>query len=303
MKTLKQMVFVLLFIPAFTAKLYGQDYISDYLKMDSANYEYYVKKDVKATLAILQEVSKNSKLDGGGVELMGECLEAEGDTAGAVKYMKLDITGNSTGSDELERIKNVFFGGSTKSAYYKQIEAAFPALQKQYYSDKNIDVLIEIKMMLATDQFVRLNGKGQDKKEWDKLWRQVDSTNMLKVKEIYEKYGADSIDGDDMFILLLHGTAEFQNMWDYFQPRLLADIKRGRFYPDSYALMFDRRRLWVEGKESWYGVLTDAGFPSTKIGKIDDIKDVDKRREEIGLSPLWMQAEMAHQKLPEGYKK
>ena len=271
--------------------------------MDSADYEYYVKKDVKATLAILQQVSKKYKLDEGGVELMGKCLEAGGDTAGAMKYMKLSISEYSIGEDELELIKNIFFGGSTKSAYYKEIASAFPTLQKQYYSDKNIDVLIEIKMMMATDRFVRLNGKGYDKKKWDKLWRQVDSANILKVKEIYEQYGADSIDPSDMFILFLHGATEFQNMWDYFQPRLLADIKKGKFYPDSYALLFDRERVWREGKNSWYGVFTDAGFPSTQMGKIDDIKDVDKRRKEIGLCPLWMAAEMQHQKLPEGYKR
>jgi len=302
MKTLKQTFFILLFISVFTAKLYAQDYIRYWLESDSANYEYYVKKDVKATLVILQEESKKAKLNSGGVEMMGECLEAEGDTAEAMKYIKLCISEYSIGADELERIKNVFFEGSTKSAYYKEIESSFPDLEKQYYSDKNIDVLIEIKMMVATDQFIRLNEKGYDEKKWYKLYRQVDSTNILRVKEIYEQYGY-SIDGSDMFILIMHGTSDFQDMWDYFQPKLLEDIKKEKIDPSAYALLVDRRRIFVEGKKSWFGVFTDADFQSPQMGQIDDIKNVDKRRKEIGLCPLYQAAELANQKTPEDYKR
>src|ERR1700679_1873357 len=111
MNKLKQPFFALLCIAVFTPKLYAQDYINHYLKMDSANYEYNVKHNVKGTLAILQEESKKNKLDGGGVEMMGECLEKEGDTAGAMKYIKLSISENSVGADEMERIKNIYFGG------------------------------------------------------------------------------------------------------------------------------------------------------------------------------------------------
>lgn len=303
MNIIKQIFFILLFIPAFTPKLYAQDYISYYLKLDSANYEYYVKNNEKVALSILQEESKKNKLSGGGVEMMGQCLLAEGDSAEAMKYIKLSISEYSIGADALERIKNLYFRGSTKSAYYKEIESAFPNLEKQYYSNKNIDVLIEIKMMLATDQFVRLNKEGYDEKKWYKLYRQVDSTNILRVKEIYEQYGIGGIDGNDMFILIMHGVNDFQDMWDYFQPRLLADIKSGKLYPDAYALMFDRRRVLVEGKNSWFGVYTDVGFPSSQIGKIDDIKNVDKRRKEIGLCPLYQAAELQHQKVPEDYKR
>ncbi len=303
MNKLKQLFFTLLFIAVFTPKPYAQDYINHYLKMDSATYEFYVKKDIKATLAILQAESEKFKLDGGGIEMMAKCLLAEGDTAEAMKYIKLDISENSFGADEMVRIKNFDFGGSTKSAYYKEIEAAFPDLEKQYYSNKNIDVLIEIKMMMAKDQFIRSTKKGYDELTWQKVCRQVDSANMLRVKEIYEKYGVDSIDGFDMFMLMWHGIPEFQDMWDYFQPRLLADIKKGKFDPNSYALLVDRRRVQVEGKNSWYGALTDAGFPSLQIGKIDDIENVDKRRKEIGLGPLYCVAERQHQNLPVGYKK
>jgi hypothetical protein len=303
MNKLKQLLFTLVCIAVFSPKLFAQDYINHNLKMDSAIYELQVKNNAKAALSIFQEESKKFKLSGGELELMGSCLLASGDSAGAVKYFKLGISENSFGADEMGRIKNIYFGGSAKSAYYKEIESAFPELEKQYYSHQNIDVLIEIKMMVATDQFIRSNKKGYDKEKWEKLCRQVDSTNMNRVKEIYEQYGADSIDAFDICLLMMHGVNDFQDMWDYFQPRLLADIKKGKFYPDTYALLVDRRRIMVEGKDSWFGVVTKTDFLSEQMGKIDDIENVDKRRKEIGLCPLYQAAERQHQKVPEDYKR
>ena len=101
--------------------------------------------------------------------------------------------------------------------------------------------------------------------------------------------------------MLLHGVNDFQEMWEYFEPVLLKGIRDGKYFPSSYAFIFDRRRTMVENKNSWYGEIT-AGNPfSGEIGKIDDIENVDKRRLEIGLCTLKEKAEKYNLKLPEGY--
>jgi hypothetical protein len=58
---------------------------------------------------------------------------------------------------------------------------------------------------------------------------------------------------------------------------------------------------YADNKNSWYGEFTEEG-PHLKMGRIDDISQVDERRKQIGLCTLKEKAEMVKWQLPEDYK-
>jgi len=288
------LLFLLAFL--FSSDTYSQEYRNFYDKRNSADYEYRYNKNPERAIVLLEEAGSIWKLRSGELEMMAHCLLATGDTIEAIKYIKQTILEYNT---PIRRIRNVY-GRLSNSAYFKEIESSYDDLREQYYCFQNVELMIEIQEMLARDQFVRTHESSfKSEEEWYKLYREVDSLNIYRLREIHQEYGFLPYYG--CFVLLMHGVMDFQEVWEYFEPELRKGIREGTYFPDSYAFIFDRRRVWVEGKNSWYGEWSEGGPFSDAIGKIDDIENVDKRRLGIGLCTLKEKAEKSDLKLPENY--
>lgn len=117
---------------------------------------------------------------------------------------------------------------------------------------------------------------------------------------------------DDLFIMnLIHSAQTVDYRKEEFQKFLLEMVKQGNLHPYQYAVIIDdvERNL---GKEQIYGTNTDPvefdgdieKYKNTpkQISTINDIENVDQRRKEIFLPPLWVTAAKYHYKLPENYK-
>lgn len=117
---------------------------------------------------------------------------------------------------------------------------------------------------------------------------------------------------DDLFInCLIHSAQVIDYRKDEYQKFLLEMVKQGNLHPYQYAIIIDdvERRL---GNEQIYGTNTDpVGFDGDiekyrnaekQISSIKDIENVDERRKEIFLPPLWVTAKKYNFKLPENYK-
>lgn len=117
---------------------------------------------------------------------------------------------------------------------------------------------------------------------------------------------------DDLFIAcLIHSAQVIDYRKEEYQKFLLEMVKQGNLHPYQYAIIIDdvERRT---GNEQIYGTITDPvefdgdieKYRSTQkqISSIKDIENVDERRKEIFLSPLWVTAKKYNFKLPNNYK-
>ena len=147
----------------------------------------------------------------------------------------------------------------------------------------------------------------------DALWRSTKDffLNLYNSGQDISRQNTDSWN-DDLFVnCLIHSaqTTDYKN--EEFQEFLLQMVKIGNLHPYQYAVIIDdiEKRL---GNEQIYGTAIDPiefdgdieKYRNTQkqISKIKDIENVDKRRKEIFLPPLWTSAKKYNYKLPNNYK-
>lgn len=69
-----------------------------------------------------------------------------------------------------------------------------------------------------------------------------------------------------------------------FLPIIEKMVEKNEIKAESYALLFDRVMLNREKGIQYYG--TQVNYEANKIYPIKDEKNVDKRRQELGMEPL-----------------
>ena len=199
--------------------------------------------------------------------------------------------------------ENEFYG--INELYQKKLITHYPKLRKRYVEALEFETIIELERMDILDQFVRI-----EEIFFDSVgiitWLKVDSTNIEKLTHLTKKGGwlSPKRVGFDVsiiaFSILLHGTSDEINdkeQIDFFRPYLLAAIKNGEESPLRYATLIDRYRLWFEDKKQLYG-----SFNSNKeFNAIENIKEVDMRRKNLGLESLKDYAFKNDLSTPEGY--
>jgi hypothetical protein len=283
----------LLILTIFHCK--AQSYLRFYQLCNSASYEHDFKQEPARALQILNEASALAPLGYDHLELGAFCALEVGDTLKALDYIRQSVI---SGNSDMERIRN-FFKGIVKTSYFRQIEQNHSSWQQEYYCNKNVSVVLELAKMVANDQLIRYNHTSLKDSEGSKLFNKIDSTNIYRVKEMYQQYGYLNYPG--MFLIYWHNLMNYPAMWAFFEPIMYKAIFSGQFNPSGYAQLVDRVRIYADNKNSWYGEFTEEG-PHLKMGRIDDISQVDERRKQIGLCTLKEKAEMVKWQLPEDYK-
>ncbi len=134
---------------------------------------------------------------------------------------------------------------------------------------------------------------GWESKEMKSLWEvidQKDSVNLIKVKNILDKYGwlgADVIGErgtQSLFLVIQHADPATRER--YLQMMREA-VKNGKASGGNLALLEDRVAL-EQGKKQIYGsqIGRDKGTGKYNILPLEDPDNVDKRRAQVGLQPL-----------------
>lgn len=98
------------------------------------------------------------------------------------------------------------------------------------------------------------------------------------------------------YFLLMHNSI-YYGITSEIEKLLLQQIEEGNFHPSMYARLVDRYRSWVTLQPQLYGEWIENG----KIGKIEDIKNLDKRRAAIGLEPYYEFCFKNNYTLPKDY--
>lgn len=117
-----------------------------------------------------------------------------------------------------------------------------------------------------------------------------DSINLIKVSEILDKngwVGADKIGGQanqTLFLVIQHADLETQQK---YLPMMREAVKINNASASALALLEDRVRL-REGNRQIYGsqIGTDHNTQMNYVLPLEDPRNVDLRRAEVGLGPL-----------------
>jgi tetratricopeptide (TPR) repeat protein len=288
--------YLVLFLPCLNGlSAKAQDYMLYYDKINKAEYAYEIKKQPAEAIKLMKQAKRIAPLKIAALETCAYCYLELGDTLAAIDNIREAVIDKNF---ELIHIKK-FYPGLAASHYFVRIEKDYPKWVQEYFCNKNVALIVELTKMSSYDQCIRWNHEAFKEADGDLVFHKVDSSNIFRLKELYEQYGY--LDYPNMFILFWHNLHNYPAMWAYFEPIMYKAIYTGKFYPQSYAQMYDRYRVYHEGKNSWYGEFSEEGF-GKEFGEIDEVAGVDIRRKAIGLCSIKERAERAHWKLPPGYK-
>jgi hypothetical protein len=123
-----------------------------------------------------------------------------------------------------------------------------------------------------------------------KSWHDADSANLVIVTSIIDKYGwlGPDVLGDEgsstLFLVIQHSDLKTQ---EKYLPLMKEAVKKGDAVPAELALLIDRVEM-RNGRPQIYGsqLIRDNESDGHKFYQIMDEKNVNKRREEVGLQPL-----------------
>jgi hypothetical protein len=165
--------------------------------------------------------------------------------------------------------------------------------------ERNLDMLLVpiLDTVFIEDQRLQYifmeNKNGRKSEEIDslnKVIRETDSLNLIRVKKILDTRGwiGEDIIGNfgnlALFLVIQHSTLETQ---EKYLPMMREAVKRGNASPSNLALLEDRVALG-EGKKQIYGsqIGSDEVTGEAIILPLEDPDNVDKRRAEVGLEKL-----------------
>ncbi len=184
------------------------------------------------------------------------------------------------------------FNKFRKKSLFSEIDNDYEKHISEFYNKlEHPKIYREMDSLVDIDQKYR--SYGSDRKEIAR----VDSLNIKRLIEITKDYGWQ----DKGWIILWHqrGTyCENNYVWNFFKPYIDEQISKGNMKKDFW-VMFDEEKSIRKNKEQIYGMYWN-NFDDYPI---KDIENVDKRRAEFGLPPLWYMEKVYDVELPSEYKK
>lgn len=181
---------------------------------------------------------------------------------------------------------NPTFNKFLSSEYGQRFISEYDNLRKEFMNNANFKLRDELKAMRIADQMYR---GGNVEADWAKQ-DSIDKLHEKKLIQIFETIGypTEKIVGPrtrenqvDVSLLLLH-TKDSIRM-NYFVPKVKEFVKKGTASPYTLGTMVDQYYLYND-KPQIYGTYSTQGGGYASM--IEDLKQVDKNRISIGLSPL-----------------
>jgi hypothetical protein len=173
----------------------------------------------------------------------------------------------------------------------------------------NIETSCKIQMLFIKDQYVRkgahcISDDTASRKCYTEFFNEVDSTNYFSLMEIIKKPCFNLARVTDeakngMFLILAHSlTTNYAIPYiDTIKAVLMSEVKKGHIENVIYANTIDR----------YYHIMNNMNYYCQFMSKslpIYDVDNLDKRREAIGLEPLYIKYknENSLDLLPKEYK-
>lgn len=154
------------------------------------------------------------------------------------------------------------------------------------FSQSGADTIAIIKQLEAIRDRDQKTRKGIDSASYMKF---IDSTNLVQVELLIEKYGwlgksfVGARGNNTIFLVIQHSDLSTQ---EKYLPLLQKSVDDGESQPSDFALLKDRV-LMRQGHKQIYGsqvVFNETG--GQEFYPIEDEKNVNIRREKVGLQPI-----------------
>ena len=216
-----------------------------------------------------------------------DLLAQSGNVQKAVQYYDLAFQYKRMTAEEFGYgYRKMFFGKDT--LLYNNKAKEYAEKMNNYYTVQEIELLIEVKNMLARDQLARDYYKNYPK-HLDcakNILEYVDSITMQNLILLLEKYPDNknplSIDMNANAAIPRHIFTAYPQFWlTYFEPRARKSVTEDFTNPQTYATMYDRCLISTTGGYSYYGEWDNDGKNANP-----DVELVNKRRENLGLPLL-----------------
>ena len=128
--------------------------------------------------------------------------------------------------------------------------------------------------------------------------------NLLKSNLEIKRALTDTWESNEFIVMLIHCSQSLLNQQetDLFFELLKKQVDFGNLNNVQYAVMFDNNKY--RNKEgTLYGqqLILNPKTGERELAKIEDIKNVDIRRTELGLPPLWVWCQLHNIKIPKEY--
>lgn len=203
---------------------------------------------------------------------------------------------------QIEKIEWVNF---KKSKYWDKLKAEYPKQYWQFLENRDDELRDQIIRFDHADQFPRVYL--YDNSPFShQLLKKIDSLNMALFKKLIAEKGFPDLQNIgyrenyyNAVPLLLHFCKYSHESYLYFDPIMRQAVKDGKLRPEHYAFIvdmytsqFDRETLFLEGLKSY-----------KQAKNVPNIAEIDLRRFNLGLIPLYQSAQQFNKELPEGYQR
>ncbi|MBK9459050.1 MAG: hypothetical protein KA174_05080 [Chitinophagales bacterium] len=182
---------------------------------------------------------------------------------------------------------------------WKELQKKYDKLHSKYLSGINFDLLTDIISYGAVDQSQR----NEIATQCPNLLISSDSINLANFKDLLNKYGFPSYNSFPikyriyMWVIIIHACNDSEQEWNFFKHLLISEKDKGNVLPNEIAVVANLRYN-RQYQMSLYGTINHDGQFSPPI---QNIAEVDKLRQEIGLESLVDYAKKRKAVLPEGY--
>jgi hypothetical protein len=259
------------------------DYINNYYQfVYEAQYEY-LKDNYQNAYDLLKKAESNCPLLKQGEinepQILSTCAAYLNKSEEAVHYLEILVRDYGF-KFENSRIDSINTNIRDLKSW-KKLKRKANKYYEAYVKRVDLDIRSEILKMKEEDQSVRIN------RDYEGLKR-VDSINDLKLRkivadcdcfpdEMFPQFGNSSID-DQFFLATFFAFHINRERAEYWKPVFLDLIKRGRAPAEIYGRLIDSN-LRSTGMFD-YGI-----YSGTSSERINDYKNLDKRRIAVGLAP------------------
>lgn len=314
---MKQTV-ILTLIFLFSFHLSSQNDYTGYYQLTGEGYTHYANGEYQKAIAIFELAFSNYYPFPDDVDMLKKCylaIEDKEKAYGAMRNMilcgfqlKTSIPLINSGTS-LGGYKTDTRSGDT--ILERRLAQEYPQLRAEYLKNIDWDADQYLKILTYFEIHTSLMRKMASVKEDDivaNLGFRAEKDmfmNLMASKQDVSRAKTDTWCSNEMEMVIIHTMQqvkkdEFQL---YFQ-LLKEQVLKGNVSNLQYAICYDNWS-YNYGKGSCYGQQAEFN-PQTgsfKCAKIVDVKNVDKRRAEIGLPPLWVWSEIHKVELPDGYKR
>lgn len=164
----------------------------------------------------------------------------------------------------------------------------------QKKSEANLDTTLvaKLKIIRKEDQEYRFRlDSVRNKDEKEKLWEiigQKDSTNLLQIEMILNKYGwlgpdkVGFLGTQTLFLVIQHAPLKIQ---EHYLPMMQAAVKKGDALAKDLAFLEDRIAL-RQGKKQLYGSQLFTDETGVYVQPLEDPDNLEKRRASVWLEPM-----------------